>query len=703
MDLFCKAKPIWPKNKCDEMNFRVIFRTCLEIKDSDKINIATSLVYNLYIDGDFVAYGPARAGRNHFRKDIIDIGEFSKQKKSVIVIAVESYRVNSFYIMNQEPFLQAEIVRNGDATVFTGDNTFEIFEDKSLVRRVQRFSFQRPFVEAYDLKNNSLSYLKVMDEQELLECEILKDKTIIDRISPYPEYNYICAKPFAFGKAKYNKCEKYTDIRSYTNIGKLLGGYKPNELKWHVHREIEDYKFSLTDTNCKTTLFANEFQIYELPTNTAGFPTFDVKANKDSILYLIFDEVLENGDINAFRDECCRVIKYNIEAGNYHLKLFEVYGMKYIKIFVSNGECEISDLHLITYIHKAPKNKFHSKEKNEELLICSAENTFNLNAVDILTDCPTRERAGWFCDSLFSGRVEYLLNGNNDVEYSLLQNLLFEEKYECIFEKMIPMCYPADHLDGVCIPNWGLWLILEIYEYSKRNNDMVIIKAFEKKIRGIIDFHIALENKQHLLTHIPEGVFVEWSHANEMVQDINFPSNMIYVAALKTASKMYNDKLYFDRAEEVKKAILKYSYIDGFFCDSADYINGEVITKKESSEVCQYYAFDFNIADKETYIELYNKLLNDFSFSRRTNNKYPDICYADLFMGIPLRVEMLIRYGEYEKAKEEIMYYYLPQAQKTGTFWEALCGNSYCHALSSVVLYWLQEINNKKTYEVIGK
>ena len=35
--------------------------------------------------------------------------------------------------------------------------------------------------------------------------------------------------------------------------------------------------------------------------------------------------------------------------------------------------------------------------------------TFAHNAVDLYSDCPSRERAGWLCDSYFSAKTEYCL------------------------------------------------------------------------------------------------------------------------------------------------------------------------------------------------------------------------------------------------------------------------------------------------------
>lgn len=33
------------------------------------LRLATSGIYNVFLNGEFIAYGPARAGRGHFRVD----------------------------------------------------------------------------------------------------------------------------------------------------------------------------------------------------------------------------------------------------------------------------------------------------------------------------------------------------------------------------------------------------------------------------------------------------------------------------------------------------------------------------------------------------------------------------------------------------------------------------------------------------------
>ena len=41
------------------------------------------------------------------------------------------------------------------------------------------------------------------------------------------------------------------------------------------------------------------------------------------------------------------------------------------------------------------------------------------------------------------------------------------EKYNGIPDGMVPMCYPADAMFGDFIPQWSLWLLLELENYYK--------------------------------------------------------------------------------------------------------------------------------------------------------------------------------------------------------------------------------------------
>lgn len=700
MELFKQARPVWIVDESETKNRRAIFQTVVSAQEDLYVRVATSCVYKLYVNGEFIAYGPARAGRNHFRMDEIQIPANGSYTSQVITFEVQSYQVNSFFQIKQPPFLQAEIYVGEEVLSFTGDSYFKAGIDTTLVQKLQRFSYQRPILEGYILSENPYAYRIIPDGRLNSPMVLLEDRQIVKRGSLYPDYRLQYAVPLCSGTATEKQVVCYEDSRSYENISPRLQGFPKEQLTWHVSRELQEYDYTGGDYR-DAPIGALGYTVYRFDAVETGFLNVELEALSASTVYFVFDEVLENGDVNVVRDECCRAVKYQLAKGKYSLSLFEPYSMKYVKVFVVSGECSVNQVSLTEYCHPTVNWSFPDADSELECIVTAAVQSFRANAVDIFMDCPTRERAGWLCDSFFTGRAERILTGDNLVEKDFLENFLHEDEYDFATADrergMVPMCYPADQLTGEYIPNWGLWFILELLDYSRRSSDTAFVEQFQNKVMGILSFHFRLENEEHLLCHIPGGVFVEWSHANDMRQDINFPSNMLYSAALRAAAVLYHKPELEQRADAVADSVRKYSYIDGFFCDRAIITESGIETIHESSEACQYYAFLCDVANPTEYGALFDTLVKKMGYKRRTTGEFPEMCFAEPFIGIPLRIEMLLKYGKFAEAEEEIRIFYLPQAKETGTLWETLGkGGSYNHGFASAIVYWLSCIRKKK-------
>ena len=64
-------------------------------------------------------------------------------------------------------------------------------------------------------------------------------------------------------------------------------------------------------------------------------------------------------------------------------------------------------------------------------------------------------------------------------------------------------------------------------------------------------------------------MFVEWSEANDFVQDVNYPSNMLYAGALAAAGRMYGLPELTAKAEKIRETIRRQSFDGEFFVDNA--------------------------------------------------------------------------------------------------------------------------------------
>ena len=152
---FDTAKPVWPENREKEWNLQVGFTTEFDGADAANavLRFTGATMCRVFLNGEFFAYGPARGPHGFVRVDEWPLGTRIKPGKNVLAIEVAGYCCNSFYTIRQPSFLQAEVVANGRVLAATGTEGGNAFAARVLpyrVQKVQRFSYQRAFSEAYE-------------------------------------------------------------------------------------------------------------------------------------------------------------------------------------------------------------------------------------------------------------------------------------------------------------------------------------------------------------------------------------------------------------------------------------------------------------------------------------------------------------------------------------------------------------------------
>ncbi len=183
-------------------------------------------------------------------------------------------------------------------------------------------------------------------------------------------------------------------------------------------------------------------------------------------------------------------VVYELQPGAYTIETFDPYTFKFLKVMVTEGACRLEDVYL---------REFASPDRTDASFSCSneklnriydaAKQTYRQNALDIFMDCPpSRERAGWLCDSYFSAIMEKEFTGYSKVAHNFYENYALPEKFEFLPEGMIPpMCYPADHNDGgVFIPNWSLWFIIQVDDYARRGGDRQLVSDLRTRITDLL-------------------------------------------------------------------------------------------------------------------------------------------------------------------------------------------------------------------------
>ena len=112
---FLAAKPIWPEGRENEKNLFVGFRAVFEAKTPNKVFLRAtgSTLYRVFLNGEFLGHGPARGPHGYFRVDEWDLTSRLKPGPNVVAFEVAGYNANSYYLLDQPSFLQAEVVGGG--------------------------------------------------------------------------------------------------------------------------------------------------------------------------------------------------------------------------------------------------------------------------------------------------------------------------------------------------------------------------------------------------------------------------------------------------------------------------------------------------------------------------------------------------------------------------------------------------------------
>lgn len=220
-----------------------------------------------------------------------------------------------------------------------------------------------------------------------------------------------------------------------------------------------------------------------------------------------------------------------------------------------------------------------------------------------------------------------------------------------------------------------------------RERGLPLLRAHALVAQSRVEFRALLGRAAEQLENLPSWVFVEWSKANDLVQDVNYPSNMTYAAMLDSAARMYGMPELHDSAQAVRETVRRQSFDGEFFIDNAKRLpDGTLKPSGERTEVCQYYAFFFGTATPESHPALWETMRRDFGPDRKINNKHPDIYFANAMIGQPMRLELLSRMGLSAQILEETRDYFRKMANITGTLWEHDSPTASCsHGFASHV------------------
>lgn len=663
-------KAYWIENS-DRKNYEICITKKVRRANKASISLIAQYTYNLFVNGHFVCYGPARTAGGYARVDHIDISSFLTEEENIISVYCLSVETKTLCFAGGESYVGCELTVDG---VTCDVRAFDCFLMTDRIDKVERMSAQRGYVEVYRQSS---------DRSRFLDCErvcLVEKKTpkLLERRVPFADNEIVQGTAFEEGSVTFD-CEEEWKACLVAFLNDCADGdfYPPAVCETVLYKELQKMQFHKEkEGSCR-------YRLYDLGQTYSGKIKIQISVPKKVNLWVIYDDLLTEDKVSFGREQIIHGLKWSLEKGKYTLYSSEVYTMRYLQLVFDEQVQDVS-VSLIKIEHPIKKEMIFDDAELTKIYE-AAQNTFKQNAYDLFTDCPSRERAGWLCDSYFTAKAERYFTGDNVVERNFLENYLLYDGDEFAHKGILPECYPSvpKHANDF-IPNWILWFVVELYDFVIRTGDVLFAEKFQDKIRGILSYFQDFEDEYGFLEKLQGWVFLEWSQANEFMNDVNFPSNMLYYGALKSAGYLLKDEKLLEKAEQLKEKIYAFSFDGEYFCDNAIWRDGVLERTENRSETCQYFAAFFDVVkDKKTFV-------------RKLIKKQDGFYAAPMFIGCVLRLSNLFEAGEYECLLRECKENFLPMAERTGTIWEFFDESASCnHGFGSIVGYFLAEAYQK--------
>ncbi|MGN1095087.1 MAG: hypothetical protein ACI4QR_01725, partial [Eubacteriales bacterium] len=511
---FEKARPVWIFGRESEMNLRLSFRAIAQGANNTVLRLSGSSAYNVKVNGEFISFGPARCAHAFYRVDELDLSGYIKAK-SVITVDVTGYNADSFYHIDQPAFLCAELIEDGKITAATGEKGFICRVATEYEQKAERYAFQRTFCETYNLTPIIQKWEKETElsprDFSLAEVHPVSDeKTFIPRGCEYNVYDRIHAKKivsyidFEIGKHKNSILYPAYIIPRDVSSVPCFKHFTLDEVQTDIFieaRNIDITSLRMTDEDMSEKAIEECSAItYKMEYNTTGRIEIDAESEDDAEILVTFDEFLsEDGSLNFRRMYTVNAAMWRITGGKFTLSTFEPYTMSAIRVHVLKGKVKISDVRLVYFGASATEKHYTGNDVSIQKIFDAAVETYRQNTFTIFMDCPSRERAGWLCDSFFTARVEKILTGKSVVEHNFLENFMLPDSFTALPEGMFAECYPADQYNGNFITNWAMWLVIELEEYLSRTGDRRFIDDAKIRVYALLDYLLKFENNDGLL------------------------------------------------------------------------------------------------------------------------------------------------------------------------------------------------------------
>ncbi|MBQ4112298.1 MAG: hypothetical protein IJD38_05845 [Clostridia bacterium] len=669
------------------------------------IRLTARNVYRLYVNGEVVMHGPARTAHGYCRVDEVDITEHLIDGVNHIAVEVVAYGRDwpGYNLYSNDCTLEdglfiAEIEADGQVICATGQDAWQVCSiNRSPV--CERISHSRECVEIYTLDDDF--YLWKLGYGIFQDASIVGDEPVYlahEALMPTLK-EYFFEEVTGFGAVKVDPELEIEEF--FYEKGHPIFASLPERPTTDCRRSVEDPNGTVrADFDGEGLVLTPEnttdyFASWDGGESRVGFIRIAVTCEQAGVIDIVRSEIMDtDGTLPYYFNNVTRL---HVPAGLTEFVTMEPALARYMQVYFRGvGRVTVHSLSVLEDSYPDEKRaSFLCSNDDINRLYKAARKTLLLNTLDIFMDCPERERGGWLCDSLWTGRAASLTLSDNRVEREYLENFLLTPA-DGMFHSFFPEVYPAlkpSYKDMTGITTWTFWLMVEVCEFIRRTGDIVFREEHKPRIEAFVKGSRDFIGKSGLLENLP-WLFIDWSMSNlgEHQQPVSSAANALYAYMMERLGETFGHPDWVTEGKTVRN-ILRKAILDSGKAETLRLIpdsftvdeSGGLHSRGRYSEAATYTSLWCGLFTPEES-PLLIKTVRDKMGPAPVFAKDPMVGDSQLFIGLCIRLDMLTRLGCYDKCYEDMLAIFIPQlTEGPGTLWEnrIIDTSSRCHGFTS--------------------
>lgn len=481
----------------DHRNRHILFRKKFSLEKLPKTAtayISADDYYKLYINGRFVAQGPAPSYHFDYNYNTVDVTKFLREGENTIAVhTLYQGLINRVWVSGDNRHGLILDIECDGKTAVASDESF-LTKQHSAFSEIGTVGYETQFLEKYDSRSADVGFESPNfndSEWENAKISLVNDHTL---------------------------AEQNTEMLVF-------------EKKQPIEKRLNKNKLFL-----------------DFGSNYVGYLCITAKGKDgDEIIIRCAQELNDDGSVRyKMRAVCNYEESWILGDGESILDQFDYKSFRYAELILPDS-CEITDVYFnarhYPFELKAKIRDEYLNDPDIKRIWDLCVNTQRYGVQEIIQDCMEREKGFYLGDGCYTALTHAVLTGRDDMLRKLIDDAF---KSSFITEGLVT-CMDCSHMQEIA--EYPLILVFTVLWHYNLTGDKEYLEENYPKVVKLLDSYKKDYEKDLLLSNLDKWCVVDWPKNFRHDYDVDLTEgkpcepahvsiNAYYIAAIRTANKI---------------------------------------------------------------------------------------------------------------------------------------------------------------------